>query len=647
MGLFQFEPLEERDPVHHIDRIRWTEESFLDIPEQESNNPSSFIGVFTKQHRITVFFVCITVFFAVLFFRLFSLQLLSGASYAAIAEKNRIRVVPERARRGLIVDNKERPLVVNKAEFLLTVTQVELPKKEEEQRALLERVSRILQESSLAIAEDVSALPHDPLLQRQSLSFREGIDYTTAMRLLVEEERLPGFHLESREQRAYPDTYLSDGQNKDMPKSVAHIVGYLGKLSNDEIVVRQKQGYLASDLVGKDGLERSYDASLHGTHGKRFVEIDALGRSLGVLRYEAPQTGKQLTLSVDLDLQATLEQSLERVMGILPKRERRGAVAIAMDPRNGLIRALVSLPAYDPRIFSTKGAGERITQLFQDPTQPLFFRAIEGEYPSGSTIKPLFALAALSEGVITQGTTFLSTGGISVGPWFFPDWKAGGHGVTDVRRAIAESINTFFYIIGGGYGNTVGLGTTRIEAWLKKFHFGSALGIDLPNEAHGFVPTPEWKKEKRGEQWYIGDTYHLSIGQGDLLVTPLQIAEMTSFFANGGTLWQPQLVAGTPPVQIASDIASVSDVQVVREGMRRTITAGSAQSLASLPVAVAGKTGTAQWSSTHEPHAWFTGFAPYDNPELVVTVLIEEGGEGSATAVPVAREAFQEYFSKR
>ncbi|MEK7097236.1 MAG: penicillin-binding transpeptidase domain-containing protein, partial [Patescibacteria group bacterium] len=293
-----------------------------------------------------------------------------------------------------------------------------------------------------------------------------------------------------------------------------------------------------------------------------------------------------------------------------------------------------------------------------NPDNPLFNRAVSGEYPSGSTIKPVMAAAAFEEGVITEKTSFLSSGGLRIGEWFFPDWKAGGHGVTNVRKAIAESVNTFFYYIGGGFQDFIGLGIERIVKYEKMFGLGSQTGVDLPGEASGFLPSKEWKEKTKNEKWYIGDTYHVAIGQGDLTATPLQIAMFTGFFANNGKIYRPHFVReildskDNPAKEIEEDpirenFISDYNIKVVREGMRQTVTAGSARSLSLLPVEAAGKTGTAQWSSKKDPHAWFTGFAPYDYPQIVFTILIEEGREGSTVAVPIAKEFLEWYFGER
>jgi len=273
-----------------------------------------------------------------------------------------------------------------------------------------------------------------------------------------------------------------------------------------------------------------------------------------------------------------------------------------------------------------------------DPALPLFPRASRGEYPSGSTIKMVIAAAALQEHIVTPQTSILSTGGIRIGEWFFPDWKSGGHGRTNLSKALAESVNTYFYMIGGGYQSFAGLGIDRLARYLKDMGLGSKTGIDLPNEKDGFVPDPEWKEKTKKEIWYIGDTYHVSIGQGDTIVTPLQVHAYTNYFANKGTSYVPHLVKSITPQIYKKDIFASDIVNDVRLGLREGVLSGSSKRLSLLPVSSAGKTGTAQWSKDRAPHAWFTGWAPFDDPKVSITVLIEEGEEGSRSAIQVAYE---------
>jgi penicillin-binding protein 2 len=322
---------------------------------------------------------------------------------------------------------------------------------------------------------------------------------------------------------------------------------------------------------------------------------------------------------------------------------QRGS-AIVMDVRDGSVLALAALPAYDNNVFAGKVSSTAYQLLLENPDRPLFPRAWAGQFPSGSTIKPLIVTAALAEGVVTARTTVTSIGGIHVGPWFFPDWKVGGHGTVNARSAIAWSVNTFFYYVGGGYGGFIGLGVDRLTKWMRAFGLGAETGIDLPGEATGHVPSQEWKQETKNERWYIGDTYNLSIGQGDLLVTPLQMARMTAAVANGGTLVRPHVVMSSSTAELPRLDVDASALATVRQGMRETVIYGSGRALSVLPVPSAGKTGTAQWNSDKPNHAWYIGFAPFESPEIVVTVLLEEGGEGSSYAVPVAGEILRAWW---
>ncbi|MDP3771155.1 MAG: penicillin-binding transpeptidase domain-containing protein, partial [bacterium] len=448
---------------------------------------------------------------------------------------------------------------------------------------------------------------------------------------------------------------------KDL-ESLSHVVGFLGRVSPEEYATLAPQRYRASDMVGKTGIESAYEARLRGTSGIRTVLVDARGRIVATPAVAPPVAGQTVPLSIDLKLQETAERALRA--GIGRAGARRGA-AIAMDPHTGEILALVSVPAFSSSALAAGLSPSAYAALVQNADHPLFPRAIAGTYPSGSTIKPVVAAAALSTGVVTPQTRVLSTGGLRVGASFFPDWQAGGHGWVSVTDALAQSVNTFFYVVGGGWPRATAprggpqqadaLGPDRLAESFRAFGFGIPTGIDLPGEVSGFVPTPTWKEQERGEPWYIGDTYHLAIGQGDLLATPLQIAVATAAFANEGRRVVPRLVSafvnqgssasGEENQELISGITGEA-INVVRQGMRLAVTNGSARGLADLPFFVAGKTGTAQTTPNRRPHAWFTGFAEARSAKpqatsprsVVITVLVEEGGEGSHTAVPIARE---------
>ena len=323
-------------------------------------------------------------------------------------------------------------------------------------------------------------------------------------------------------------------------------------------------------------MEYTYESELVGKPGEKKVEVDALGNEVGTASETDPVPGENLRLTIDTGLTAVAETSLKAMMAKI--HLTRGAV-IVEDVKTGGILTLVSLPSFSDNDFSTGITSAEYQQLANDPDHPLFDRAISGMYPPGSTAKLMIASGALAEGVITPDTTVDSVGGIRMGQWFFPDWKAGGHGITNVTKAIAWSVNTFFYTIGGGYQSFVGLGIDRLDKYFALFGIGKPLGIDLPNEAAGFIPTPAWKKSVQGVSWYIGDTYHVSIGQGDLLTTPLQMVSWTATVANGGTVWQPRMaqaflddkgnvVKTVQPVALRTHIIDDKYLATVREGMR-------------------------------------------------------------------------------
>ena len=429
-----------------------------------------------------------------------------------------------------------------------------------------------------------------------------------------------------------------------MTESLSHILGYIGPVTVEDL---QKEGneYRQTDSIGKTGVESSYENVLRGTAGEKVYEVDARNRITSLVSELPAIDGKDVTLTIDERLQAAAERAM--IAEMQKAHLSRGSV-VAMDPRDGSILAMVSLPAYDNNYFSGHVSSTYYANLLKNEDHPLLARAMAGVFPSGSTIKPAIATAALTEGVITPDTTVNSVGGIRVGGILFPDWKAGGHGITNVRKAIAWSVNSFFYYVGGGYDSFVGLGIDRLSSWMKKFGLSQKTGIDIPGEASGFVPTRDWKEKTKNEHWYIGDTYNLSIGQGDLLVTPLQIANVTAEIANGGHRLIPHVsMSATSTPADSSLIADAAAIKTVQLGMRDTVVYGSGRALSNMAVTVAGKTGTAQWRNDKANHAWFTCFAPAEDPQIAVTVLLEEGVEGSYVSVPVTRDILNEWIKDR
>jgi len=575
--------------------------------------------------------------------KIYWLQVAKGEYYREMSEGNRIRIKRLEAQRGIIYDRNQTPLVHNVANFLLYIIPQDLPVETAAKADLIRRLVNIVgaldYNDIMAQLEKIDPNSYESF---QPLFVADKIDYQKALIISLESIKMPGVFLDSRSRRQY-----------NLPsQSFSHLLGYTGKINPEELSSRGNE-YSLIDYIGKAGLEHFYESDLKGISGIKQVEVDALGKEKKILTQSPVIDGNSLVLSIDIASQVKLESIIKQY---LEKGGFKKASAVLMDPNNGEVLALISIPAYDNNIFAQGINSEQYQALLNNPDRPLFSRVISGEFPSGSTIKPLMLAAALDSGTVTDNTSFLSSGGLRIGQWFFPDWKSGGHGQTDARKAIAQSVNTYFYIIGGGYQDIQGMGIDKMVQYFKLFGLGQQTGIDLPNEAQGFLPSKAWKESTKHERWYIGDTYHAAIGQGDLLVTPLQVAYYTAYFANGGKMYRPHLVKSilspdnktiheidTSPVR--SDLVQTAYTQVVREGMRQAVTAGSSIRLNSLPVEAAGKTGTAQWSSKHAPHAWFTGFAPYDKPEIVITILVEEGEEGSRVAVPIADEFMRWYFN--
>jgi len=614
-------------------------------PQQASSGRKEIIGKSFNINKVFKINLVLLLFFIFILGRAGWLQIAKGAYYHDLAEGNRIRVERMEAKRGVIYDRSGRPLVRNSANFLLYFIPADLPKDKQEQRKIIQQVSEY---SGKVTAEEITDLLAEiepgSLESYQPLFITDNIDYDNALALYLAADTMPGVILTNKTKREYNLYSLS----------LSHILGYTGKINEAELK-KFGQDYLPIDYIGKTGIENFWENEMKGLNGKKQIEVDALGKEKKVINQEDGEDGHNLVLALDIEVQKKLE---EAVISELGKLHLNKACAIALDPNNGEILAMVSLPSFNNNDFVRGLTQAEYENIALHPDKPLFNRCISGEYPSGSVIKPVVAAAALEEGIINENTSFLSTGGLRIDQWFFPDWKAGGHGITNVRSAIANSVNTFFYYVGGGYQDFTGLGLDRMVRYEKLFGLDAQTGVDLLGEADGFLPSKEWKETVKGERWYIGDTYHVAIGQGDLLVTPLQVADYTAVFANGGALYRPHFIKQVLNYQdqpigdvenkpIREDMVSQKNIEIVRQGMRQTVTQGSAQSLQNVPVAVAGKTGTAQWSTTKNNHAWFTGFAPYDKPQIVITILIEQGGEGSSVAVPVAQEFLNWYFSRK
>lgn len=619
--------------VNDTHQGKWFEVDALS--KKSSNAKHDALGVLLNQDIIKIWLKVLLLGIIILFIRTSYLQIVQGDHFLAIAEGNRLRILDIKATRGVVFDRNHKLLAENVPSFSLAIIPVDLDRDTDVRQEITLELSRLSGKTVEVITELISG---QSVYSYQSVIIKENLNQDEAILAEILASKFSGIILQVDNVRQYPTILQSP--------SLSHVLGYTGKIEEGKLDEYLEKKYSIDDYVGKTGIEMEYEKILKGVNGQKLIEVDATGEAKEHIVEEKPIAGQSLVLTIDFELQEVAENALRRVMKI--RGQNRGAV-IALDPNNGEILALVSLPTFDNNLFSQGINQEEFTALIENENQPLFNRAISGEYPAGSIFKLVVGAAALEEGIITSNSGFSSVGGIAVNRWFFPDWKAGGHGWTNISKAISESVNTFFYIIGGGYKDFEGLGVERIKQYAQNFGLDRQLGIDLPGEAEGFLPSIAWKEEYKQERWYIGDTYNLSIGQGDVLVTPLQVAAWTSVFANGGTLYQPHLVKEfldtegnvtrkIEPVVLNEDFISAGNIAVINQGLRQAVLSGSATSLYDLPTTAAAKTGTAQWSSIKQPHGWVTTYAPYKNSQIVVTVLVEEGIGGSITATPVAKE---------
>ncbi len=602
------------------------------------------IGSLFDYRRLKWLYIVLMVAIAIIGIRLVSLQIFASDYYQEVAEENRFRLHVLRAPRGVIYDRNKNLLVKNIPSFDVMITPADLPKNEEERSKYWENLFPLLdvsEEKYQKIKENIDYLSFNPVL------VRENIDRDRALVLETKSQEIPGLTVEKNPNREYQDAEF-----------FAHVLGYTGKITEEELTEEDFNDYLINDKIGRGGLEQYYEGDLRGEYGKKQVEVDSLGKIMKVMATKEPEPGSDVILSIDKDLQEKTTQVLEQGATNAGVNE---AAAVVLDPNTGEILTLVSIPKFDNNTFSKGISEDEYLGLIEDPSKPLFNRVISGSYPPGSTVKPVIGLAALEEGVVTPYTTIEDKGSIDVPNKYNPDiiyhfvgWERSGLGVMDIYSAIAMSSDIYFYIISGGFEDREGLGSARLVKYYKKFGVGSELGVDLPAENPGLVPTPEWKMETKGEEWYLGDDYNIGIGQGDVLATPLQVANFTAAVANGGKLMKPfivkkiinnneDFVKSLEPKVIRENLGSRENINTIQQAMRQTVEDGTAKGLASLPFAVAGKTGTSQYGDLSKTHAWFTCYAPYEDPEIVVTVLVEGGGEGSKTAAPIASEILQWY----
>lgn len=659
--------------------------------------------------RLLIFRALVAVVFLAIAFQTWYLQATRGEELRLLADQNRFREVVLDAPRGVIYDRHGNLLVRNRPTYNLVVIPAYLPEDRTARSQVLARLSQwltmpittlrspgdamalreprpfpsghsgapwnrqpgdgvggagVLPPSGIAdlVASASVIAPYQPIVIRK--------DIAPALAARIEEEliNLPGVQIETLPLRDYMSGEMT-----------ADVIGYTGAIPPSQMDAYKAKGYAPNDQVGLTGLEYQYEAELHSTKGRETIEVDVSGRKLRTFGETVPPSpGHNLKLTLDLDLQRAVFRALER--GIRTTEQRSG-VAIVMDPRTGQILAMVSLPTFDNNLFVGGISVRDYTALSQDKRRPLINHAISGLYPPGSVYKIIPAAGALQEGVVTPNTIIYDEGVLWLPNKYFPDnpelaqpfycWARQGHGPVNLVRALAVSCDVYFYQIAGGYepSGFEGLGVDRLVRYAELFGMGQPTGLDLPGESAGLVPTPKWKRFNYAESWVTGDTYNMGIGQGFVLVTPLQILNAYAAVANGGRLYRPYLVQqvldaeGKPirsqaPLVVRNllDVISPENLALVQEGLRAVTQEGGTAEEFDVPgVAVAAKTGTAEFCDNYPKcldrdgrvktsHAWFVAYAPFENPEIAVIVFVYGGGEGSIVAAPIAAEILRTYF---
>lgn len=582
--------------------------------------------------------------FLILFSRFWYLQVMEGPYFKELSQNNRIRLVSTPAPRGLIFDRNGVRLAENRPGFDLYI----VPEDVKDWEKTKKTISRLVKVDGATIEEKIKNSTGRPPFQPVKL--KEDLTWDEMTMVESFKFELPGVLLEVGPKRDYPFKEIT-----------AHLIGYLGEINMAEIKRFNKGGggkpYRPGASVGKSGVEVSFEHFLRGLDGGKQVEVDANGSVIKTLKSVPPFPGNNLRLSIDINTQLAAWEAM---------KDKAGAV-VAIDPTNGRILAMVSTPSFDPNLLTTGISKENWEAIRDHPENVLTNRVIQGQYPPASTFKVITAAAALEEKVIKPSTK------IYAGPsfWFagraYRDWKEEGHGKISVHRAIVESADTFFYQVG------LKVGIEKIARYAGNFGLGRKTGIKLKNEKPGLVPTDAWKRRVHGSPWYTGETLSVSVGQGFLLLTPLQLLNAYAAIANGGKLYTPQLVVEIEdpegeiikkfsPEEKSHIMVSKQTLKLLKAALRGVVDekGGTAGWMKKAGLKIAGKTGTAQVVTMKErskniedqplklrDHAWFVGFAPYDDPKIAVAVVVEHGGFGSSVAAPVALRLFRAYLEEK
>ncbi len=600
--------------------------------------------IFYFRLRLAISIGFVLVLMTILLLRFFYLQIVRHDYYQTLAESNRISIVPIVPNRGMILDRNGVVLAHNYSGYTLEIT----PNKTANLEATIAELSTLVE-----ITHKDRRRFNKLLAERrnfETLMIRNRLSDEEVARFAAQQYRFPGVEIKARLFRDYP-----------YGEQMSHLLGYIGRINQTDVEQLEENdlaaNYRGSDYIGKTGLEQSYESVLHGTTGVEQVEVDSGGRAVRMLSRTPPASGNTLVLSIDAKLQEIAVQSFGNYRGAL----------VALDPNNGEVLAFVSKPGYDPGLFIDGIDTQSWDELNNSPDTPLNNRALRGQYPPGSTIKPFMALAGLHYNTRSPGHTIGDPGYFNLpgSGHQYRDWKQGGHGSVDMFKSIVVSCDTYYY----GLANELGI--DNIFNFLSSFGFGKKTGLDMEGETSGLLPSQEWKMRRYQQKWYAGDTVSVGIGQGYNLVTPLQLARATATLANNGVSYKPHMVR-----EVRSSRSNESrlienkpefDMQIppahldlVRRAMVAVNQPGgtAAGAAAGAPYRIAGKTGTAQViamkqgekydeskiDERHRDHAWFIAFAPAEQPRIALVVLAENGGHGGGTAAPIARKVMDYYL---
>ena len=582
------------------------------------------------QRRLIVLRVGLLLVVALLALRLWHLQIREGPYYRDLSENNRTRSVILEPARGLIYDRNGVLLANNVPSFSLYVSLEDVKDRQNLIAKLTELIGLDPELINKKLA--VRGARQLPRKIKDRLTLREAT--------MIESHRLdlPGVMIQVESQRNYPNGMTA-----------SHVLGYVGEVSADQLDKPEFEELHQGSIVGQYAVEKYFDDIVRGKAGQKSIEVDALGHEKKTVAVDQPHAGDDLFLTIDSRLQKVAEDLLG---------EESGAI-VALDPTNGDVLAMASRPAFDPNVLSRELTSKQWAEIVQDEGRPLNNRASQGQYPPGSIFKVMMAAAALESNTMTPSSTVYCTGGYQFGRRVYRDWKAGGHGMVDLRKALIHSCDVYFYSLGQR------MGIDMMASYAHKFGLGEATGIELPSERVGTIPSTEWKLKTKHEAWYPGETISAAIGQGYVTVTPLQMASMIGTVANDGVTYRPRLVQSImdrttglrqelPPVPKVKLDLKQNTLKLIREALAGVVTEGTATRAKSPIVTIAGKTGTAQTASLRtgpekdipkrfRDHAWFVAFAPVENPKIAVAVLAEHMGHGGSAAAPLAKEVIETY----